>query len=99
MAKFDVYAHRAVTGFMLDCQADLLSHLHTRFVVPLLFEAEAPRPAKRLNPVFIVGNGPVVMATQYASTVPVKELGEVVGSLLDRQDEVMNALDMLISGF
>lgn len=67
--------------------------------MPLLPEAEAPRPAKRLDPGFILSNGPVVVATKYASAVPVKELGEPVGSLLDRQEEAMNALDMLISGF
>jgi hypothetical protein len=29
-------------GYVLDCQADLLSDLNTRFVVPLLPESKAP---------------------------------------------------------
>lgn len=52
MAKFDVYARPNGAGYLLDCQADLLSDLSTRFVIPLLPLDEAPTPAARLNPVF-----------------------------------------------
>ena len=99
MAMFDAHARRDGPGFLLDCQADLLSDLNSRFVVPLLPEAEAPRPATRLNPLFEIGGQRVLMVTQFASAVPTRELGEPVGSLLDRQEDILNALDMLISGF
>ena len=36
MARFDVYRNSAGEGFLLDVQADLLSYLNTRVVVPLL---------------------------------------------------------------
>lgn len=46
MARLDVYSlpgeRRA--GYIVDVQADLLSHLATRVVVPLLLEKEAPKP-------------------------------------------------------
>src|SRR4051812_15433939 len=32
MARFDVYARRARPGYLLDCQADVLSSFDTRFV-------------------------------------------------------------------
>ena len=99
MGKFAVHPRRDGPGFLLDCQADLLSDLNTRFVVPLLPEADAPTPAARLNPSFEVGGERVVMVTQFAAAVPVKELGDPVGSLLAEQDAIGNALDMLISGF
>ena len=100
MAKFDVYARRdGGPGLLLDCQADLLGDLATRFVVPLLAEAEAPRPAARLNPLFEIAGLRFVMVTQFAAAVPARELGERTGSLIERQDEVLGALDMLISGF
>lgn len=98
-ARFDVYARRGEGGFLLDCQADLLSDLNTRFVVPLLSEADAPRPATRLNPIFEIGGTRTVMVTQYASAIPVRELGELVASLAAREHEIVNALDMLIVGF
>lgn len=99
MAKFDVHARPGEAGFLLDCQADLLTDLNTRLVVPLLPEASAPRPAGRLNPSFSVRGERVVMVTQFAAAIPVREMGEPVGSLLSEQDAIGNALDMLICGY
>ncbi|ABC24346.1 CcdB family protein [Rhodospirillum rubrum] len=36
MARFDVYANPDGMGGLLNIQADLLRHLNTRVVVPLL---------------------------------------------------------------
>nr|WP_084591089.1 CcdB family protein [Desulfonatronovibrio magnus] len=36
MSRFDVYPNTGGYGSLLDVQADLLSHLNTRVVVPLL---------------------------------------------------------------
>jgi len=99
MAKYDVFARRSGAGYLLDCQADLLSRLNTRFVVPLLPVGEAPKPAARLNPVFELKGKSHVMLTQFAAAVPVAELGERIASLRDHDTVVINALDMLISGF
>ena len=46
-------------------QADLLSHLNTRVVVPLLPESIGPAPAQTLNPRFKIRGETVVMATQF----------------------------------
>jgi toxin CcdB len=98
MARFDVYGLRA-GGLVLDCQANLLSGLSTRFVVPLLPEAEAPKPAERLNPVFIVSGARYIMATQFAATVALAELVDEVGSLKREEFAISNALDMLLTGY
>jgi len=98
MAKFDVFRRRTGTGYLLDCQADLLKQLNTRFVVPLLPAESAPRPAARLNPTFQLEGQSYVMMTQFAAAVLISELGEKVGSLIDRDVEISNALDILISG-
>jgi len=98
MARFDVHARRSGPGLLLDCQADLLAHLNTRLVVPLIPLAEAPKPAARLNPVFTVGGGEHVMVTQYAAAVELRELGEAVGSLAKHHHAIVGALDMLITG-
>jgi len=99
MAKFDVYRLRNNGRFVLDCQADLLDDLNTRLVVPLLPVDEAPKPALRLNPVFEIEGHKLVMVTQFAAAVRVRELGERIVSLIEEQDAIGNALDMLISGF
>jgi toxin CcdB len=99
MAKYDVYRRGYGAAYLLDCQADLLDHLNTRFVVPLMTEPDAPRPATRLNPIIQFDGRALVMVTQFAAAMPVPELGKKVGSCLKDQDAIGNALDMLISGF
>jgi toxin CcdB len=99
MARFDVYRQKGGGCHVLDCQADLLSDLNTRLVVPLLPIDEAPQPAVRLNPIFDVAGERVVMVTQFAASVPLRELGDVVQSLDPEQDAITAALDMLITGF
>jgi toxin CcdB len=99
MARFDVYAQSGFSGFLLDCQSDLLTGLNTRFVVPLLREGDAPRPIGRLNPRFCLSGESVVMVTQFGAAVALGELSEPVASLRECHDEIVAALDMLISGF
>lgn len=96
MARFDVY--RGGGAYLLDCQNDFLRGLDTRFVVPLFPEGEVPR-VFRLNPVFEVEGERVVRATQLASPIPARQLRERIGSLSGQHDVVMNAFDMLLTGF
>jgi toxin CcdB len=98
MAQFDV--HRLVNrpGLVLDCQTDLLDHIYTRFVVPLIMRKDAPLPAGRLNPVFKIESAERVMLTQSAAAIRRNELGEKVTSLAHRDREIMNALDFLLTG-
>lgn len=99
MARFDVYANPSGNGFLLDCQADLLAHLNTRLVAPLIPVEVAPKPAARLNPVFAIEGKDHVMVTQYAAAIETRELGAMVVSLGSEHHTIMNALDLLISGF
>ena len=96
MARHDV--DRGGGADRLDCQSDYLSNLDTRFVVPLLPEGEVPK-VHRLNPVFRIRGERMVMATQLASSVPVRNLQEVVASLADEHDVIMNAFDVLLTGY
>jgi toxin CcdB len=101
MARLDVYAMpgRGGVGYVVDVQAELLSALATRTVVPLLPLANTPAPIKELNPVFDIDAGPHVMLTQSIATVPVRELRARVASLAHEQDAVTRALDILLHGF
>lgn len=57
-----------------------------------------PKPARYLNPVFDVRGESVVLSTAELAGVRVQDLGEVVGSLADRHDEIVRAVDFLLSG-
>ncbi|KON80230.1 CcdB family protein [Azoarcus sp. PA01] len=99
MPRFAVFRNPDGLGYLLDVQADLLDHLNTRVVVPLLPLDVAPVAAKTLNPVFEVEGKAVVMVTQFLAAVPAQMLKNAVGSLESRRDDVTNALDLLFQGF
>jgi toxin CcdB len=98
MARFDVYPGSPGNGYLLDCQADLLDHLETRVVVPLLPAQGLPK-ATQLNPVFEVGGEHVVMSTQLIFAIPAPHLKPRVASLEQHHPTIMNALDMLFTGY
>lgn len=99
MARFRVYNNAEGEGYLLDVQADLLKHLTTRVVVPLLPLNNAPTPAKTLNPVFEIDGTPCSMVTQFMAAVPAALLKNAVLSLEARRDDVTAALDLLFQGF
>jgi toxin CcdB len=98
MARYDAFAGGA-EGFLLDVQTDLLDHLRTRVVVPLLPSATTPAPIRKLNPVFEIGGRKLVLATQLIATVPVAGLGESRFSLAAHREQIEGALEMLFQGF
>lgn len=59
---------------------------------------DIPERARRLNPMFEIDGRDLVMFTQFAAAVQVRELGEVVASLREKSFEIVGALDVLISG-
>lgn len=103
MAQFDVYenpnpASRKSIPYLLDVQTDLLDSLVTRVVIPLVLTAAMTAPALRLNPSFCVGKTGVVMSTAEIAGVPFKKLGKKVCSLKQHRNEIVAALDFLVTG-
>lgn len=100
MARFDVFPAlgQSGTGYVLDVQADLLRELGTRVVVPLLPPSSAPRPARGLNPSFEIEGKSYLMLTQFIAAVPEKELKQAVASLKAHSDDIIRALDILLTG-
>ena len=99
MARFDVYRNPDGPGCLLDIQADLLSHLNTRVVVPLLPRAQAPQPARTLNPCFDIAEESLVMSTQFMAAVPATLLKHPLANLSGRHDDIVAAIDLLMQGF
>jgi toxin CcdB len=99
MARFDLYRNPSGAGLLLDIQSDLMRDLKTRIVVPLLRRRDAPKPAGRLNPVFMIERTEFVMMTQSMASVPVSEFGRRSGNLGHEDAAITDALDMIFSGF
>jgi len=103
MAQFDVYlnpnaATRKSIPYLLDVQADLLDTLATRVVVPLILAEEMGLAAKHLNPQFKIKGVAVVMSSAELAGVPNRSLGDKVATLKNKRNEIITALDLLITG-
>ena len=96
LAQFDV--HRLANGLVVDCQSDLLGHIDSRFVVPLASREYAAIAARRLNPRFTIAGEDYIMVTQQAASVPRSALGPAIASLADHRFEIIDAIDVLLSG-
>jgi len=104
MAQFDVYANpnpatNQTIPYVLDIQADLLSNLTTRVVIPLYTVSAMGKAAKHLNFQFSVKRTAVVMSTAELAGVAVSSLGNKVGSLKEHRNEIIAAIDFLVTGF
>jgi toxin CcdB len=104
MAQFDLYENpneetKRAIPYLLDVQSDLLAGLTTRVVVPLLTAESMGEAIKCLNPQVTVQGAALFMSTAELAGVPRRVLGPVVGSLKDRRDDIIAALDFLITGF
>jgi toxin CcdB len=99
MAKFSVYPNPEGGGYLIDVQADLMRHLNTRMVIPLLPLEVAPTPAQTLNPLFDIDGTCHAMVTQYMAAVPVKVLRDAVFIAENRRNDIVTAIDLLLHGF
>ena len=94
MVRFDVYRLRD-GGLALDCQANFLDDIGTRFIVPLMPPGEGPSPNARLNPRFEIDGEPVIMVPQFATAVRTRELTKKIGSLDHEHFRIVGAIDVL----
>ena len=104
MSQFDVFENpdkktNQSVPYLLDVQSNLLDKLATRVVVPLIAASAMGRAIKYLNPEFSIENNTVFMSTAELAGIPARSLGEKVGSLKEKRDEIIGALDFIFTGF
>ncbi len=103
MPQFDVLRNpgsktASWAPYLIVLQTDLLSELGTVVVAPLVREAEFGRPATTLHPVFEVDGQRVVLSVAELAGVSRRLLGERIGTLVARRDEIIAAVDLLFTG-
>lgn len=101
MAQFDVYENKNIRTnkeipYLLDIQNDILKSLSTRVVVPLILNM---KPAKILNPKFEINGSLVTMSTAELAGISIDNLGSFVCSVEDKRDDIISAVDFMITGF
>ena len=101
MAQFDVYENinertREKIPFLLDIQNDILKDLSTRVVIPMIKDIPL---ARILNPRFTINDIEVVLSTSELASIPLTNIGEKICSLEKSREEIIGAVDFLITGF
>jgi toxin CcdB len=90
---------RSRAAYVVDIQSRLLEEMSTRVVIPLLPRHTAPSiPVRTLNPVIVIGSSEYVLMTQNLATVPRAQLRSPVGTLAPHRDQIVRAIDALLSG-
>ena len=104
MSQFSLYQNNdkstsTAYPYFVDVQSDLLDTLNTRLVIPLtpaeLLDKKAPN---HLCPVIHIDQGDFVILTHQMASVPTKILREPVNELSTFRNEIIEAIDFLITG-
>ena len=104
MPQFSVYKNknpktRNSYPYLVDIQSDLLSDVGTRVVVPLVKRTAATKkPIKNLMPVVRVDGQDFIMMVPQLAAIATGDLGALVGSAAQHRNEVVAAVDFLITG-
>lgn len=104
MAQFDVYENTDQNSsptfpYLLDIQADILSDLPTRVVVPLVLSSVLNKSIPILTPPFTIMETEVKMVTPQLVGVQMHLLGSRICSLKEKRSDIVAALDLLVTGF
>lgn len=104
MAQFDVYENRntktrPLIPFLLEVQSDLLAGLATTVVIPmsLVTETKALEMA-RLTPRINIEERHYLLLTPQLAGISRKELGDFIVNAASYRDDIIGALDFLITG-
>lgn len=102
MAQFDVYENNnadtnEIYPYLLDVQSDALSSLPTRVVIPLVRATYLDKVVSILNLRVKINQTEVIVSTAQMASIDLRILGARVCSLSDLRNEIVAAIDLLIS--
>ncbi len=102
MAQFDVHRnagkHRDAIPYVVLVQSSLYDSCRRRVVVPWVRKSTLGKISNpRFNPTFKIENVPVVLHPLEIVYVPNEQLGDVVASLVQEANRIMDALDELLT--
>ncbi|WP_117234777.1 CcdB family protein [Vibrio maerlii] len=104
MSQFSLYQNNdkstaTAYPYFVDVQSEMLDTLNTRLVIPLtpveMLEKKAPT---HLCPVIHIDEGDFVILTHQMASIPTKILRKPVNDLSNFRNEIIAAIDFLITG-
>lgn len=105
MTAYGVYGNpnprtQAAVPYLLDVQSELLAALGTRVVVPLYrAEAAGVQALARLTPVLSFQEQKLVAMVPELAGIHRRELGPRCGDLASARSAVLQAIDLMLTGF
>jgi len=102
MAQFDVHRntgrHKDAIPFVVIVQSFLFNDYRRRVVVPLVRKSAIGKLSHTsFNPTFKIRGTSVVLHPLEIVSVPIEQLGELVGTLSGEGQQIIVALDELLS--
>jgi toxin CcdB len=104
MPQFSVYKNldnnsRNAYPYFVDVQNSLLSDLNTRLVIPFAKPSSLrSTEVERLCPVIPINGRDYVLLTHQLTSVPISTLSKEESSIEPFRYEILDAIDMLITG-
>lgn len=95
--QFDVWRLRN-GSLVLILQDEIMDHLTSRVVAPLIPASRTGKATKGMNPAFDLGDEPYLLKTELLAAVPVSDLQSLVMNVTDRRPDIIRALDLLFTG-
>jgi toxin CcdB len=105
MAQFSVYTNLNSSTkdhypLLIDIQNHLLESLETRLVIPLILLSKyESKPIKELMPVLTINNKKYVVLTPLQAGIHKRLLGNLVADVSSKRQDIISAIDFLITGF
>jgi toxin CcdB len=102
MSQFSVYRNLRASArhapYLLDVQSDIVDY-DLRVVVPLVTPDYFGPRAQRLNPLIEVSGAHYVLSPTEIGSLPRAVLGTAVAEVSGARQDVLDALDFLITGY
>jgi toxin CcdB len=89
--------NQLVIPFVVVVQSNRFRESARRVVVPLLSAAEFGLPDSDVGPHFVIAGRRVVLDPRQITHLPRDRLGPPIGSLVDEEGRIVNALDAMLS--
>ncbi|MDQ6968056.1 MAG: CcdB family protein [Mariprofundaceae bacterium] len=103
MAQFSLYQNHGESSdiypFFVDVQNEILDSLNSRLVIPMTpVDKVKNRAPKHLCPTLHIDEGDFVLLTHQMTSVPASILTSPIHSLEAFRDDIIQAVDFLITG-
>ena len=103
MKQYDLYENtdpdsQGTYPYFVDVQTGLLQDLNSRVVIPIAPALDAKSFPKNLCPIVEINNKQFALLTHQITTVSSSFLESREGSLLLNRDDIISALDFLLTG-